>query len=140
MTVSNDDRTAPGKPLRLWPGIIAAILLVLVRFVLPIVLPEAIVIGMMGALVGALIILGWWLFFSRAPWLERFGAIVFIALALLVTSRIIHQSIRGGAMGMMFPIYAIPVLSLALVAGVVAGSRRSDGVRRTLMLATILLA
>ena len=43
-------------------------------------------------------------------------------------------------MGMMFVIYAIPVLSLALVAWAVASRRLSDGPRRAAMVAAILLA
>jgi outer membrane protein assembly factor BamB len=43
-------------------------------------------------------------------------------------------------MGMVFPIYAIPILSLAFVVWAVATQRLSDGLRRATMVATILLA
>jgi outer membrane protein assembly factor BamB len=82
----------------------------------------------------------WWAFFSRAPWSERLGAIVLMIVALVATSRIIHVSIATGGMGMLFPIYAIPVLSLAFVVWAVASRRLSDGPRRASMVATILLA
>ena len=61
----------------------AAVLLVLVRFVLPVVAPEAEFFGMDAATrrrcladcVFAVLIVLWWLFFSRAPWSERLIAI-----------------------------------------------------------------
>src|SRR5437016_13658789 len=43
-------------------------------------------------------------------------------------------------MGMMLVIYAVPILSLAVVAWAVASRRLSDGTRRASMVATILLA
>jgi outer membrane protein assembly factor BamB len=82
----------------------------------------------------------WWLFFSRAPWIERAGAIVLMIVALLATSRLVHKSIANGMMGMMLPIHAVSVLSLALVAWAVATRRLSSGPRRASMVATILLA
>ena len=95
---------------------------------------------MLGGLVGGLAIVVWWVFFSRAPWSERLGAVVLMIVALVATSRIVHESIATGAMGMLFPILAIPVLSLAFVAWAVASRRLSDGPRRAAMVATILLA
>jgi outer membrane protein assembly factor BamB len=132
-------RIPANKPLRLWPGIVAAVLLCLAKFVIPVLLPDAIFFAGIFGMVCALAIIVWWLFFSRAPWLERIGAIVLIIVAVVATSRIVHVSVRTGMMGMMLPIYAIPFLSLALVAGVVASHRRSAGFRRASILAAILL-
>jgi outer membrane protein assembly factor BamB len=72
--------------------------------------------------------------------LERWGAVVLTIVALLATSRIIHVSIATGMMGMMFPIYAIPFVSLALGVWAVASRCLSDRPRRATMVATILLA
>ena len=140
MTTAQTDEPAPRKPLRLWPGVAAAVLLLLVRFVVPVVVPETMMFGVLGELIGALAIVVWWLFFSRAPWTERVGAIVLMIVALFATSRLVHKAIANGMMGMMLPIYAIPVLSLALVAWAVASRRLSTGPRRASMVATILLA
>jgi hypothetical protein len=93
----------------------------------------------LGGLLGALGIGLWWLFFSRAPWTERLGAIALMIVALFATSRLVHQSIANGMMGMMLPVYAIPVLGLALVAWASAGRRLSSGPRRASMVAAILL-
>src|SRR5438552_4962667 len=131
---------APKKPLRLWPGVIAGVLLGVVRFIVPIVFPDASMFAVLGGLVGALIVILWWIFFSRAAWAERLGAIGLMIVALFATSRVVHVSIATGMMGMMLVIYAVPVLSLALVAWAVASRRLSDGLRRVSMLATILLA
>jgi outer membrane protein assembly factor BamB len=111
----------------------------LVRFVLPIVTPEAGGIAILGGLAGGLAVIVWWLFFSRAPWSERLGAIVVMVGALLATSRFVHESIANGMMGMMLPVFAIPVLSLALVASATASRRLPSGLRRASMVAAILL-
>jgi outer membrane protein assembly factor BamB len=128
------------KPIRLWPGVIAATLVVLVRLVVPLVMPEGAILGVIGAVGGALAIVVWWLFFSRTPWPERLGALVLMIVALFATSRVVHQSISNGMMGMMLPIYATPALSVALVGAVVASRRLSSGGRRTAIVAAILLA
>src|SRR4051812_29988740 len=100
------------KPLRLWLGV-AAIVLWLVRFGVPIFAPEYLIYGVLGGIVGALAILVWWVFFSRLPWVDRLGAIGLMIAALFATSRIIDRSIATGMMGFMFPMYAIPVVSIA---------------------------
>src|SRR5437667_9015795 len=140
MTTSQIGEPTPRKPLRLWPGVVAAVVLLLVRFVVPIVVPGAGGTAILGGLAGGLAVIVWWLFFSRARWLERVGAIVVMAGAVLATSRIVHESIANGMMGMMLPIFAFPVLSLALVASAAASRRLSDGPRRAVIAAAILLA
>jgi outer membrane protein assembly factor BamB len=103
-------------------------------------MPEDFAFAILGGLLCALAIVVWWAFFSRAPMLERWGAVVLTIVALLATSRIIHVSIATGMMGMMFPIYAIPFVSLALGVWAVASRCLSDRPRRATMVATILLA
>ncbi len=134
------DKSSSRRPLRLWPGVAAAVVLLLVRFVVPAVVPGTFGIGVIGGLVAALTVVVWWLFFSRAAWSERLGAIALMIAALAATSRVVHESIRGGMMGMLLPIYAIPVLCLALVAWAVASRRLSAGLRRASMVATLVLA
>jgi outer membrane protein assembly factor BamB len=48
-----------------------------------------------------------------------------MVVALFATSRVVHPSIANGMMGMMLPIYAIPLLSLALVVWAIAFRRLS---------------
>ena len=126
--------------LRLWPGVVAVVVQWLGFFVLPVIVPDAILYGIFGALACGVIVLVWWLFFSRAPQVERWGVLLLIIAGALASSRLIDKSIANGMMGFMFPMFSIPVLSLALVAGAAAGSRLSDGGRRASLVAAILLA
>jgi outer membrane protein assembly factor BamB len=128
------------KPLRLWPGVVVLVLQWLFWYGVPIVVPEATTFGVIAGLLGGLAIVAWWAFFSRAPLSERWGAVVLMIVALVVTSRIVHESIATAGMGMMFFMYAIPVLSLAFVVWAVAGRHLPDGPRRAAMIATILFA
>ena len=95
---------------------------------------------MLGGMAGALLIALWWLLFSRAPWLERLGAIAVMAAALFATRFILHPSIAGGMMGFMLYVYAIPVLALALVAWAAVTRGSSQDLRRASLVVTILVA
>ena len=130
----------PRKPLRLWPGVVAAVLLVVIRFVVPLVVSEAIPFAMIGAVVAALAIFAWWVFFSRAPWSERLGGLGLMIAALFATSRVVHASIAGGAMGALLYVWAIPFSSVALHPGPPPQPRTLQHSARASMVATILLA
>jgi outer membrane protein assembly factor BamB len=119
--------------------VVAVALQWLCWLVMPIV-PGWGIFGMIGGVLFGLVIVVWWLFFSRALWSERLGAIVLMVVAVAATSRIVHESIANGMMGMMLPMYSIPVLSLALVAWAVASRGLSTGLRRASMAASIVLA
>jgi outer membrane protein assembly factor BamB len=128
------------QQLRLWPGVVAVTLQWLIRFGTPVVAPEATAFAFIGGLVGALAVLVWWAFLSRVPQFERWGAVVLIIVAVAATPRILHQSIVGGMMGMMFGIYVIPGLSLALVVWAVISRALAVGARRVALVAAILVA
>jgi hypothetical protein len=135
------------KPLRLLPGVVIAIVLVLLRYGLPLIAPDAevfsyplVLIAIFGGMLGAVAIVVWWLFFSRASWAERLAAPVLMIAAVFATKLIVHESIRGGMMGGLLFIYSIPVLGLALVVWAVATHRLPNGVRRAALVAAILLA
>ena len=140
MTSVQTDEPIAQQPLRLWPGVVIVVLQWLGRFGAPLVFPEAMAFGVIGGLVGGLAIVVWWVFFSRAPRAERWGAPVLMIVALYATSHVLHVSIATGMMGMMFAIYAVPALSLAFVGWAVATRRLPDGARRATMVATILVA
>ena len=138
MANTETDEPTRQKPLRLWPGVVAVVLLWLARFGLKIVVPgfEGFELGIMGGFLGALAVVVWWAFFSRAHHLERWGAIVLMIVAMFATWHINHESLGPlWAAG-----YAVPVLCLAFVSWAVASRRLSDGLRRVTMVATILLA
>jgi outer membrane protein assembly factor BamB len=63
-----------------------------------------------------------------------------MVLSLILTSRFIHVSMRTSMMGLMFPTYSIPLLSLAFVAWAAASRRLSDIPRRASMVGTIVVA
>ena len=140
MTTAHADEPAPQKPLRLWPGVVFAVLQLLSIFVLPVVVPEALVYGMLGGVVCALAIIVWWAFFSRARRFERFGVIVLLIVAMFATRFVLHESIAGGMMGMMFPFYGLMSASIALVIGAAASRRLPERARRAVLAASILLA
>jgi outer membrane protein assembly factor BamB len=135
------------KPLRLWPGVIIAIVVALFRYVIPLVAPDAALfsfpLAMLGVLVGmlgAVAIALWWLFLSRAYWSERLGAIVLMIVAVFATSGVVHESIAGGMMGMMLFAYSLPLLGVAFVAWAVVTRRLSNTARRATLVVAILLA
>jgi outer membrane protein assembly factor BamB len=136
----DSNSSTPRKPLRLWPAVVIVALSWLAILVLPIVVPEGMMYAVLAGVVCGLAVTLWWLFFSRAPWSERVGAIVLMVVAVVATKGIVHASIANGMMGMMLPIYAIPVLSLALVSSLVATRRLASGPRRASMVAAIMLA
>ena len=140
MTTIQADASTPRKPLRLWPGVVLVILQWLAWFVIPFFLPDTRLYGLLGGVLCALAIVVWWMFFSRAPWVERVGALVLMVIAPIGTKFIVHKSIAGGGMGMLIYILVIPMLSLALVAWAVASRRLSAGPRRAALVAAILLA
>ena len=132
--------TTPG-PLRLWPGVAVAVLVVMLRFVLPAFVPDLIGAGVIGAAVGAFLIVVWWLFFSRASWSERVGALVIMVAAALAIRPFLHQSILGGMMGLMFALYALPpVLGPAFVAWAALSRRVSTRARWATLVATVFAA
>ncbi|HTS61687.1 MAG TPA: PQQ-binding-like beta-propeller repeat protein [Candidatus Acidoferrales bacterium] len=128
------------KPLRLWPGGVLAILLCLLKFVVPVVLPDAQLYSVLGGVACGAAIGLWWLLLSRARWFERLGAIVLAVLGLYAARLIIDVSIATGAMGYLFPFLAIPIVSVAFVASAVVTRRLAAGPRRAAMAATILAA
>src|SRR3954447_4456093 len=94
-----DARTA--TTIRLWPGVVAVSLQWLLWLALPLVRPDQ--GGTAGLARGrfGLAVFAWWLFFSRAPWAERLGAVAFMVAAVAATSRVVHPSISNGMMGFM---------------------------------------
>src|SRR5262249_45316514 len=129
-----------GKPLRLWPGVMIVTVQWFLRFGLPVIAPDALLVSVMGGFGGGVAILLWWLFFSRAAWVERLGAIVLMVAGVFGALRIADKSIATGAMGLLLPILSIPILSLALVVWAVATRNLTNGMRRATMAATLLLA
>jgi len=127
------------KPLRLWPGIALVLVQWFAWFVVRLIVPKYAIFGVFAALICGLLVLVWWLFFSRALWLERIGAVILMVLAVIATKNVVHPSIAGGMMGLMLPVFSIPVLSLALVGWALVTRNFSTGLRRVAFVVAILL-
>lgn len=132
--------TPADRSLRMWPGVLAAFLIVFARFVLPDWVEGALAASVITSVLAGVAVLLWWGLLSRAPWRERLGGVVAAVVLLLACSRALHPSIAGGMMGMMYPLYAIPTLGVGLVLSAIVGSRRTAAWRWAGMLATILVA
>lgn len=125
------------RKLRLWPGVVAVVLLLIARFGVKAIVPgiKGFGMGMMGSFALTLILIVWWAFFSRAQRAERFGALGLVAVALGGTWGLRHRS-------MWLPwllAYAIPLLCLAFVGWAVTTRNLSNRIRRITMVATIVL-
>ncbi len=140
--MANEQITIANQPksLRLWPGITAVVLLCLLKFGVPILFPDAMTIGFLGSLICSILVILWWLLFSRAPWIERISAIVLMAAALYLTMRLADLSIRGGAMGFLLYVLAVPYLCIAFVAWAAVSRRLAPTVRVVTMAAVILIS
>ncbi len=129
----------PRKPLRLWPGVAAVVPQWLALIVFMLFVPDGMLYGIIAGLAGGLLVALWWLFFSRAPWVERLGALALMPIGVFAVVRIVHPSIANAGMGKLLPIFSIPVLSLALVAGAAASRGLSSTARRATIAVAILL-
>ena len=116
--------------LRLWPGLLVAALVALLRFVVPLFIPDAMIIGIFAGLIGLVLVVLWWVFFSRAPWSERIGAPILMVVAVGLTNLVVDASISTGMMGRMLYAYAAPpTLVIAFVIWAAATRRVVGGMR-----------
>jgi outer membrane protein assembly factor BamB len=67
------------------------------------------------------------------------GALVLMPLGVFATLPLVHPTIAKAGMGRLLPIFAIPVLSLALVVGAAASRHMSTAARRASMVGAIAL-
>ena len=141
MTITHTNEPHSPKPLRLWPGVVFVTLEWLLWTVFPMVAPaEQAVLGMLGGAACGVVVLLWWLFFSRAPWVERLGALALMILAVPVAYQFADASVTTAGMGNLVMILSIPPMTLALVVWAVASQGLSSGRRRAWMAVAISLA
>src|SRR5688572_16299469 len=126
--------------LRLWPGVVIVATLWLVRFGIPAIAPDATMYAVIGGFTGAFAMVVWWVFFSRAAWLDRIGAVVLIVGAIAATYPLLDVSLATGAMRMIFPMLALPGICLAFVVWAVVSRGWSIGVQRVTMAIAIVAA
>ena len=131
--------TPARRPLRLWPGVAAVVLQWLAWIGVPIIAPDAAPFGLAGGFLLGLVVVLWWAFFSRVPHAERWSAVLLIIVAVAATSQIpglLHPSI----MGVLFGIFVVPGLCLALVVWAVFSRSLGAGLRRLALVVAILAA
>ena len=128
------------RPLRLWPGVTLAALILLTILIVPVLVPGGGIFAVLGGVGGGVLILLWWLFFSRAPWADRLGTVAVMIAAVFATSFVVHESVSNGMMGNMLFVFSIPLLSVALVAGVGLSRGRSAAFRRVSIVTALVVA
>src|SRR5262245_37341745 len=111
----NEKPITPRKPLRLWPGVLAGLLLLVCRFGLR-AMGYGFTMAVQGGFVGAGLVLIWWLLLSRTAWRERLGFFALMAGSLGAAWLLKHESM--GPFWLF--VYAIPILFLAFVVGAAA--------------------
>lgn len=138
MTTAQIGEAAPQKLLRVWPGVVAVVLQWIFRFGVKELFPgiQGFGYAVIGSLVLFVVIVLWWMFFSRARWRERFLGLAAIAVSMAATWFLKHESM---SLPWLFA-YAAPVLSLAFVGWAVATRRLTTSVRQATMVATIVVA
>ena len=132
---------AEASKIRLWPGVVLVGLQWGLRLLAPVVDPaNGAIMALLGGVACGLGVLLWWTFFSRAPLWERLSGAALLIAVPAAFSPLLHPSIATGMMGMLYPIYLVPVLSLALVVWAVLSREWAAGPRRAALAATIALA
>lgn len=132
--------TAGPRNLRLWPGVAIVTLQAVGILVVPAVAPDVGAYGLIGAALGTLLVLVWWLFFSRAPWSERLGALGLMSVAGAVTYQLVDKSLSNGMMGLLLGFYLPPLLCLGLVVWAAASRGLTGGPRWLALTAAVVLS
>ena len=127
-------------PLRVWPALVIVGLQIAGVAVAPLLFEDAMLAGIGAVVGGALLIVLWWLFFSRAPWLERIGAIVLMIVLALVVKRVSDVSIAGAGQGFLVYIMTAPLLAFGLTLWAVGTRRLTPSARRAALVASLTIA
>ena len=127
--------------LRVMPGVIIVILQWFMWLILPALAgEETMMAAVAGGFLGGVAVAIWWLFWSKAPVIDRVGAVLLSIVSLLIASRFVDISIATANMGLLLIMYSVPVMSLALVVSAVITKRMPDGQRRAVIIAAIIIA
>src|SRR5688572_7734292 len=128
------------KPLRLRPALVIVGIQIAGVALAPVLFEDPMLVGIGTVVGGALLIVLWWLLFSRAPWLERIGAVVVMVPLALVTKPAADISIAGAGQGFLVYIMTVPLLAFALVLWAASTRRLNTGARRAALVAILIIA
>ena len=103
----------------------------------PVLFEDPMLVGIGAVVGGAVLIVLWWLLFSRAPWLERIGALVLMIPLALVTKRVADISIAGAGQGFLVYIMTVPLLAFGLVLWAASTRRLNTAARRAALVAIL---
>lgn len=106
-TTETTVQAQPGA-LRLWPAIVIAVIVLVLRVIVPRLVVDTVIYGVLASAAGFVLILVWWLFFSKAPRRERLAALGLMVVAVAATRFLVDRSIANGMMGNMVYAYAVP--------------------------------
>jgi outer membrane protein assembly factor BamB len=136
MTTTQGDLAGNRASIRLWPGVVAAVILLVLRFGVKAAVPgfTGFSLGLLGAFAAAFVILAWWMVFSRARWSERFAAISVVLAAVALTLLLNHESL---GLFWLFT-YGIPTFSVAFVAWAAAARTATARARLAILVAIML--
>ncbi len=135
------ERVRNSARLRLWPGVLIVAVQLLLRFALPAVYEDGLLISVGAGVVGMVLVFVWWAFFSRAPVADRWGILLWAVVAMAAARLLLlDPSLAKGMMGLLFFIYAPPFISLALVGSAVLARNLPHMQRRAAMAGAILAA
>src|SRR5687767_13317447 len=128
------------KPLRLWPALVIVGIQIVGVALAPVLFEDPMLVGIGTVVGGALLIVLWWLLFSRAAWLERVGALVLMVPLVLLTKRAADISIAGAGQGFLVYIMTAPLLAFALVVWAASTRRLTTAARRAALVAILVIA
>ncbi|MEM7144691.1 MAG: PQQ-binding-like beta-propeller repeat protein [Verrucomicrobiota bacterium] len=117
------------RPLRLWPAVALVLMMVVLRALQTLIQEPPIPIimaAMMGPLVASGLILIWWLFASRATWIERLAGFGAVLAAFFITAGLADPTMKGPG----FMVLTIPMGIGAFAVGAIL-LRRTLSFRRT---------
>ena len=116
------------KPLRTWPLLAIAALYAVAIVIGPFVLEDFPMV-MFGGVAAAVLVVLWWLLFSRSRLIERLGVLALFGLAVAVTKSGVDPSIAGGAQGFLAYILGVAFYALALAVWAIATGRLPERTR-----------
>ena len=128
------------KPLRLWPALVIIAIQIAGVALAPLLFEDPMLVGIGTVVGGAVLIVLWWLLFSRVPWLERIGALVLMVPLALLTKRVADLSIAGAGQGFLVFIMTVPLLAFGLVLWAASTRRLNTSARRAALVAILAIA
>jgi len=140
MTSARAGEPSATSTVRWRPAVVLVVIQWLAWFGVPLLAPQHSILGLFGGALAAVAVLVWWAFFSRAPRAERWGVMVLVIVSLAATPAILHESVATVGMGVLFYLYALPVLSTALVVAALASRGLGAAPRRAMMVGSVLAA